>query len=881
MAKPTPMLEQYFDLKAKYPDTLLMFRLGDFFEMFGDDAETGSRVLGIVLTARDAGTDSKIPMCGVPHHAVDSYIATLIEHGYKVAIAEQVEDPKLTKGLVKREVVRVISPGTFTGNVDPKMNNFIASVFVDTEHKAIGMAYCDVSTGELVATQTGCSERVGKVLDELERVSPSECIIPSSAMSEGSELAKRLCAEGGLVVTCRPDIQFSYGYASGILCDQFGTSSLEGFGMCEDMKAAFSAAGALIAYLRETQMNDLSHINGMRTYHIEEFLVMDKATRRNLEILESTAQRLRNNSSHNTLLAVIDKTVTSAGGRFLRQTLERPPISKANIDARLDLVEEFSKSTVLRSDVRAALKDVYDLERLCCKVAYSSAGPKELFVLKNSLCAVEVLKKTTAVMKCDLMKRLNVRLDGVPEVVKLVSEAIADNPPNVLDDGGVIRPGYNSEVDELRSALHDGKKWLSSLEADEKEKTGIKSLKIGFNQVFGYYLEVTHANASLVPDYYIRKQTLANAERYITPELKELESKIVGAEERLLKLEREIFASVREEVGKFIPRILASARAAAEIDMCAGFAEVAVSSKYPRPKIAERADTQIYGGRHPVLEDRLGRSKVVPNDIVTSREDARLIIITGPNMAGKSTVLSTLGMITVMAHAGCFVPATDATIGIVDRIYYRTGSYDDIGSGKSTFMVELLEVASIINSATSDSLVLIDELGRGTSTFDGMALAWAVAEWIHDNIEARTMFTTHYHELAALEGSLSHARNYHVGAVEKAGELIFLYKLMRGSADKSYGINVAKMAGLPKKLLKRAEQILTELEASRANSENQFTLFGWEDDVSEPEGGLVEEASGVDDELMKMISEADVDGMSPREALNFLFELKSKVRELD
>ena len=565
----------------------------------------------------------------------------------------------------------------------------------------------------------------------------------------------------------------------------------------------------------------------------------------------------------------------------MRQTLERPPISKANIDARLDLVEEFSKSTVLRSDVRAALKDVYDLERLCCKVAYSSAGPKELFVLKNSLCAVEVLKKTTAVMKCDLMKRLNVRLDGVPEVVKLVSEAIADNPPNVLDDGGVIRPGYNSEVDELRSALHDGKKWLSSLEADEKEKTGIKSLKIGFNQVFGYYLEVTHANASLVPDYYIRKQTLANAERYITPELKELESKIVGAEERLLKLEREIFASVREEVGKFIPRILASARAAAEIDMCAGFAEVAVSSKYTRPKIAERADTQIYGGRHPVLEYRLGRSKVVPNDIVTSREDARLIIITGPNMAGKSTVLSTLGMITVMAHAGCFVPATDATIGIVDRIYYRTGSYDDIGSGKSTFMVELLEVASIINSATSDSLVLIDELGRGTSTFDGMALAWAVAEWIHDNIEARTMFTTHYHELAALEGSVSHARNYHVGAVEKAGELIFLYKLMRGSADKSYGINVAKMAGLPKKLLKRAEQILTELEASRANSENQFTLFGWEDDVSEPEGGLVEEASGVDDELMKMISEADVDGMSPREALNFLFELKSKVRELD
>jgi len=875
------MLGQYFDLKEKYPDTLMMFRLGDFYEMFGEDAQIGSKVLGIVLTSRDAGEGNKIPMCGVPHHAVDSYIATLIEHGYKLAIAEQMEDPKLAKGIVKREVVRIISPGTFTENVDPKMNNFIASIFVDSSNKTIGLSYCDVSTGELLATQTSALDKADKILDEIDRISPSECIIPVSVMSGNSNIAEKLRLAKGIVITSRADLEFSYESSFKVLCDQFGTSSLEGFGS-DDMKCSFSAAGALISYLRATQMNDLSHISGMKTYNIEQFLIMDKATRRNLEILESTAQRLKNDSLHNTLLAVIDKTVTSAGGRFLRQTLERPLISKDEINMRLDLVEEFSLSTVLRSDVRNTLKEVYDLERLCGKVAYSSAGPKELYVLKNSLCAIEELKKITFKMECKRMKYLYTQLDCVPEVIQIISEAITDNPPNILDNGGIIKTGYNAEIDELRLALHDGKKWLSNLEASEKEKTGIKSLKIGFNQVFGYYLEVTHTNASLVPDYYIRKQTLANAERYITPELKDLESKIIGAEERLLKLERQIFAKIREDIGEFIQRILQTAKAAAEIDMCAGFAEVSVLLKYTRPQITEYEETRIYSGRHPVLEERLGRSKVVPNDIITSKEDGRLIIITGPHMAGKSTILSTLGMITVMAHAGCFVPASEAVIGIVDRIYYRTGSYDDIGSGKSTFMVELLEVASIINSATSKSLVLIDELGRGTSTFDGMALAWAVAEWIHDNIQARTMFTTHYHELAALEGKLSCARNYHVGAVEKAGDLIFLYKLMRGSADKSYGINVAKMAGLPKKLLKRAEQILIQLESSKDKEENQFTLFGWDENVTidvSDEDDINEESDEENDEILKMISEIDVDCITPRDALNFLFELKDMIKD--
>ncbi len=850
--KPTPMIKQYRDLKQKHPDAILLFRLGDFFEMFCEDAEVASRELGIVLTSRDAGPSNKMPMCGVPHHAVDGYIATLVQNGHKVAIADQVEDPRVARGLVRREVVRVVTPGTLADAVDPAVNNFLIAVVAASA--GIGLAACDASTGELLATQALGDDASRLICEEVGRIAPSECIYPEDEAVP--------CAQGEFVSYPRPRRHFELTHARETLLGQFDAASLEGFG-AHGMDLAVRAAGALVSYIQETQMSRAPQISRMRVYRLGDFMQVDAPTRRALDLF----------GRERGLLRAMDDTRTPMGGRLVRAWLERPSISVAEINARLDCVEELAAEAFMRADVRAALDRMYDLERTCGRIGYRTAGPRDLLALAASLEAAGQLQQALSAATAPRLVELRSAVDPVPEAVRRIRESIREDAKASANEGGVIRPGFSTEVDELSQASTEGREWLVTLEADERERTGIRSLKVGFNQVFGYYIEVTHANAHLVPDNYTRKQTLANAERYITPELKELESKILGAEERLVRLEAAIFQQVVEEVSGYLPRILSTARAVAQVDAAACFAEDARACGYVRPVVDDGRATVIREARHPVLARILGPSRYVPSDMETGADGGRLLIITGPNMAGKSTVLATMGLITLMAQVGSFVPAREARIGVCDAIFYRAGSYDDIGSGKSSFMVELLEVASILNTATSRSLVLVDELGRGTSTYDGMALAWATAEWMHDEVGARTLFTTHYHELAALEERLAYARNYHVGAVERQGELVFLYRLARGSVDRSYGLNVARMAGLPREVVRRAQQILRGLESAQPSGGHQMTLFGWTDEEPLPIAAVTD-GDDCARRVWERLESIDPDALAPREALSLLYELK-------
>jgi len=859
--KPTPMFKQYRELKAEHPDAVLMFRLGDFFEMFCEDAEIASRELGIVLTSRDAGPSNKMPMCGVPHHAVDGYIATLVQNGHKVAIADQVEDPRAARGLVRREIVRVITPGTYADQVDPVTNNFLIAVVVAPT--GMGLAACDGSTGELLATQVLGDDAAKSISEEIGRISPSECIYPGYDDDDVS--GKHSCpAEGKFVSYPRPRRDFELAHAEKTLLGQFDVASLEGFG-AGGMDLAVRAAGGLVSYIQETQMSRAPQISRMRIYHLGEFMQVDGPTRRALDLF----------GRERGLARALDDTRTPMGGRLVRAWLERPSVSADEINARLDSVQELAGDTFMRADARAVLDRMYDLERTCGRIGYKTVGPRDLLALAASLEAAADLQTVLAGAVAPRLVELWSAIDPVTEAVSRIRESIRDDAKAATGEGGIIRPGFSAEVDELSRASTEGRQWLVRLEASERERTGIKSLKIGFNQVFGYYIEVTHANSHLVPVDYTRKQTLANAERYITAELAELESKILGAEERLVRLEEAIFQQIVDEVAQYLPRILCTAGAVAQADVLAAFAEVARGRGYVRPAVDDGCVTVIRQARHPVLEEILGPSRYVPSDLEVGEGGGRLLIVTGPNMAGKSTVLATVGLITVMAQIGSFVPAREARIGICDAIFYRTGSYDDISSGKSSFMVELLETANILNTATSRSLILVDELGRGTSTYDGMALAWAVAEWMHDQVAARTLFTTHYHELAALEERLPYARNYHVGAVEQGGELVFLYRLARGSVDRSYGLNVARMAGLPREVVRRAQQILRGLESAQPSGGHQMTLFGWTDEEPLPIGTA--EAcgdGGAARHVMDRLDSIDPDSLTPREALSLLYELK-------
>ncbi len=869
----TPMFAQYSELKAQYPECILFFRLGDFYEMFFQDAEIGARELELVLTGRDGGKGTgRVPMCGVPHHAVDSYVGKLIEKGYKVAICEQTEDPKAVKGLVRREVVRVVTPGTLLEPklLDERRNHYLAAVCQG--RTGFGLAYCDLSTGEFAACELPGAHGLRQLVEELGRLEPREVLLePGLEAAPGVTEPLRQLQAPYSIYDARA---FRHDDAQRRLCRHFGTNTLRGFG-AEETELAVRAAGAVLQYLGETQKTSLGHVSSLNVYYPGEYMTLDPSTRRNLELTRS----IREGARRGTLLAVLDRTVTSMGGRLLKGWLERPLLRVEEITARHAAVAELVDKTLMRAEVRSLLQDVYDLERLAGRVAYGSANAKDLVALKHSLVVLPSLRIFLEDAGSELLRSLRDRLDLLDDVRDLIDRAIADDPPYALTEGGVIKSGYHPEVDTYRRASTEGKGWIAGLESQERDRTGIKSLKIGFNRVFGYYLEVTNSWRGSVPDHYIRKQTLAGAERFITPELKEMEEQVLGAEEKLTALEYDLFCQVRDQVAVHVRRIQASARVVAELDCLTAFAEVASVYGFVRPEVDGSDVLEIRDGRHPVLERVLPEGRFVPNDSLLDTRDNRLLLITGPNMGGKSTYMRQVALIVLMAQAGSFVPASQARVGVVDRIFTRVGASDDLATGMSTFMVEMAEVSAILHAATRRSLVVLDEIGRGTATFDGLSIAWAVAEYIAgpERICAKTLFATHYHELCELEGLLPGVRNYSVAVSEKGEEVAFLYKIIRGGADRSYGIQVARLAGLPRPVIERAREILSTLEQQegqrrarreaaaarlRERAPAQLSFF-------EPKPHPVIE------ELMAV----NVMALTPIEAINLLYKLQEKAKE--
>ena len=894
----TPMLRQYYSIKQQHQDALLLFRLGDFYEMFGADAEIGSRVLDIALTSREMGKGKELPMCGVPYHAVEGYLAALLRAGYKVAICEQVEDPKTAKGVVKREVTRVITPGTVIEPqlLDDKANNYLTAICRHQRH--YGLAVVDVSTGYFAVTEIKGTGAEDKLWNELERLAPAECLLDPSLEGDPSwkaEAARRL----NCTLSPYEERGWRYAYASEVLLRHFGIKSLNSFGL-EDAAAAVRAGGALLSYLNDTQRRVLSHITTVNVYSVESYMLMETATRRNLEL----TQTLRDGEYRGSLLWLLDGTVTAMGGRLLRQWVLQPRLDRQEIIQRLDAVEELVRDTPMRTRLREQLAGIHDLERLVGRITYESANPRDLAALGKSLEKIPGLNQILADAQEARLQELARGLEPLPELRELLRSSLIDSPPAVVRDGGLIRPGYSRELDQLRAATREGKSWIAALEAAEREKTGIKSLKVGFNKVFGYYIEVTKANLASVPGHYQRKQTLANSERYITPELKEKENLILGAEERAIQLEYELFQEIRAQVNAAAPRLLRLAAALSQLDALAALAEVAVRRRYCRPAITEDKIIDIKAGRHPVVEAMLPQGQFVPNDVYLDDETAQLLILTGPNMAGKSTYLRMAALITLMAQMGSFVPADEARIGLVDRIFTRVGAADDLGTGQSTFMVEMSEVNIALSQATSSSLIIIDELGRGTSTYDGMALAQAIAEYIHDVTGARTIFSTHYHELAKLALTRPRIKNLRMEVWEDGKEVVFLYKVAEGAADRSYGIHVARLAGLPKSVLARARSVLQDLEPEQPYQQLKLDGFfldeaGQADDELETAGARVPAGSSPDlqpeqgelaagreglaqdgeADILQRIKTADLAHMTPFEALNRLVEWQTRLRK--
>ncbi len=877
MTAVTPMMKQYLAIKEQHPDAILFFRLGDFYEMFFDDAETASRVLEITLTARDGGSAGRVPMCGIPYHAADSYIGKLIENGFRVAICEQVEDPRTAKGIVKREVTRVITPGTVIEGsmLDERKYNFLVGVVKDDF--GYGISVAEVSTGYFGVTEIKGLRALARLADELSRLKPVECILPED-LNENTELAAKLASLGGMSVNYYTRQAFMLKNAYNSLLEHFGTCSLEGFG-CEELKLGIRAAGGIISFLRDTQKTGLSHINKLVPYSIDNYMLLDTATRRNLEL----TQTIRDNQKKGSLLWVLDQTVTAMGARLLKMWIEQPLLDKNKINERLDAVEEIVNNPFLRNDLRAVLKRVYDLERLAGRVAYGTANARDLLALKSSLEILPGLKEMMRAVYSPGLVSIQESLDCLEDVVDMVNRSIADDPPVSLRDGGIIKNGCNDEVDRLRKASREGKDWIASLEAREKERTGIKSLKVGFNKVFGYYIEVTNANLAMVPDDYTRKQTLANAERYITPELKEYEDLILGAEDRLTQLEYELFCQVREQINKEVPRIQQCAVLLSTLDVFQSLAEAAVNNNYCKPEVKENDIIEIKEGRHPVVEKVLINEPFVPNDTYLDCSGYRLDIITGPNMAGKSTYMRQVALICLMAQIGSYVPAEIARIGIVDRVFTRVGASDDLSTGQSTFMVEMNEVANILNNATSKSLIILDEIGRGTSTFDGLSIAWAVAEFILDpkKIGAKTLFATHYHELTELANIFPGVQNHCIAVKEKGEDIIFLRKIVPGGADRSYGIQVARLAGLPGDVLMRAKEVLATLETNEEIAKGQREIAAGRRRHSRGSDRVQLSLFGEPDNFHPVIEELrvlDILHINPVEALNVLYRLQQKVK---
>ena len=875
----TPMMKQYMQTKEEYKDCILFYRLGDFYEMFFDDALTASKELEITLTGKNCGLEERAPMCGIPYHAVDSYLNRLVSKGYKVAICEQVEDPKTAKGIVKREVIRVVTPGTNldTQGLDETKNNYIMCIVYMADR--YGLSIADVTTGEYLVTELDSQT---KLMDELYKFMPSEIVCNEAFYMSGldlDDLKNRL----HMAIYSLEAWYFDDALCRETLQEHFKVASLEGIGL-SDYECGMIASGALLKYLEETQKNSLSHMSRLTRYATGNYMVLDSATRRNLELVET----LREKQKRGSLLWVLDKTKTAMGARTLRKYVEQPLIDKKSIVKRLDAVAELKDNAICREEIREYLNPVYDLERLVGKITYQSANPRDLIAFQSSLSMLPSVKCILKDMESDLLKEIYEELDPLEELCDLVGRAIQEEPPLAMKEGGIIKDGYNEEVDRLRKAKSEGKNWLADLETKEREKTGIKNLRIRYNKVFGYYLEVTNSFKDLVPDYYTRKQTLANAERYIIPELKELEDTILGAEDKLCALEYELYCEVRNTIAAELTRIQRTAKAVAKLDVIASLALVAERNNYVRPKINEKGVIDIRDGRHPVVEKMIPNDMFIANDTYLDDKKQRISIITGPNMAGKSTYMRQAALIVLMAQLGSFVPASSANIGLVDRIFTRVGASDDLASGQSTFMVEMNEVANILRNATSKSLLILDEIGRGTSTFDGLSIAWAVVEYISNSklLGAKTLFATHYHELTELEGKISNVNNYCIAVKEKGDDIVFLRKIVKGGADKSYGIQVAKLAGVPDPVINRAKEIVEELvtaditgkvkdiavQGSETKKKTQKKL----DEVDLTQFSLFDTVK--DDDVLNELKELDISHMTPMDAMNKLYQLQNKLR---
>ncbi|MFC1925116.1 DNA mismatch repair protein MutS [Chloroflexota bacterium] len=854
----TPIRRQYLKIKQRYPETILLFRLGDFYETFDEDARILSRELEIVLTSREMGRGHRVPMAGVPYHALDNYLARLVNKGYKVAICEQLSPPG--KGLVEREVVRVVTPGTIVepGLLQGKANNYLVSVITDNEQA--GVAYVDITTSEFATTQLP----VHRLIPELERLQPSEILVPSKLDLPDLTL--------NVLVTPVDEYWFELETAYEELLQHFGVTTLEGYG-CDHLPQAIRAAGVIIQYLRENQKRALDLLTQLSTYSTERYMALDTQTRRNLELVQGS----RRGDAAGSLLRVIDSTQTPMGGRLLKRWLGQPLIDLDRLLERQDCIEGFHSDAITRGETIVLLRDIADLERLINRVRGGLVTPKELVTLRRSLELVPRIK--TLLEGSSDHVSLYSKLEPCEEVVALISQAIADEPPTSLEDGGVIKQGFSGELDKLRSASKNARQYMTDLEKQERTRTGIKSLKVGYNRVFGYYIEVTRSNLASVPDDYIRKQTLAEAERFFTPELKEYEALILSAQDRIAELESGIFRQICQQVAGWRERILTLADTLANIDIFTALADVAVQNNYIRPRLTAEDAILISGGRHPVVEQSLENENFISNDTYLSNEDSQLVILTGPNMAGKSTYLRQVALIVLLAQIGSFVPADSATIGLVDRIFTRIGAQEDIAAGQSTFMVEMIETANILNNATSRSLIILDEIGRGTSTYDGLSIAHAVAEYLHNHprMGTKTLFATHYHELVELAGVLPRVKNFNVAVTEEKGKVVFLRKVIPGGADKSYGIHVAQLAGLPRSVLHRAEELLTRLESDHHSkpSRNRRGGQGQSSQQAPEQLFLFGKRPPIINELMEL----DLDSLTPLEAITKLYELRKKAEE--
>ena len=873
----SPMMQHYLKTKEENPGCILFYRLGDFYEMFFDDALTVTKELEITLTGKDCGLEERAPMCGVPYHAAETYINRLVAKGYKVAICEQMEDPKTAKGMVKREVIRVVTPGTNmnTMGIEESRNNYLMSIVYMEDR--FGLSIADISTGDCYVTEV---DKARKLLDEIGKFAPSEIICNQPFFVSGvdvGDLRERL----QITLNGLDAWYFDDALCKKTLLEHFHLISLEGLGL-GDYDSGLIAAGALFLYLRETQKNNLSNMTRISPYAADNFMLIDSSSRRNLELVET----LREKQKRGSLLWILDKTKTAMGARMLRGYVEQPLIDAEAIEARYDAIEELNKNAMSRDEIREYLNPIYDMERLIGRISYQSANPRDLLAFRSSLEMLPHIRNVLREFSSPEMKQIYEDMDALEDICGLISSAIVDEPPLAMKEGGIIRDGYHADVDTYRHAKTEGKTWLADLEATEREKTGIKNLRVKYNKVFGYYLEVTNSFKNLVPDYYTRKQTLTNAERYITPRLKELEDTILGAEDKLYSLEYVLFAQVRDTVAAQVERIQRTAKAVARLDVYASLSLVAMRNNYVRPTLNGKGIIDIKGGRHPVVEKMIPNDMFIANDTRLDNGSNRISVITGPNMAGKSTYMRQTALIVLMAQIGSFVPAEKAKIGIVDRIFTRVGASDDLASGQSTFMVEMTEVANILRNATPKSLLILDEIGRGTSTFDGLSIAWAVIEHIANTrlLGAKTLFATHYHELTELEGKLSGVNNYCIAVKERGDDIVFLRKIVRGGADRSYGIQVAKLAGVPDSVIERARELaeqlsdadITETVKDMAGVKKTKKKVPHYDEVDMRQMTLFDTAK--DDDILQELKDIDVSNLTPVDALNTIYRLQNKLK---